>query len=441
MFRWTERTKRRWCRRLFGLGCLAPTLAVLVLCAWLASERYRRRHEAALGELIGLEVRIAAVEHPRPGEVRYRGLEVLESDGQRPLASVAQLDCWNGRGGLSLVGTTARVDAALWPELSRLIAAQLRRRGPAEPRGWQLRLARAEWIDPQGALALAPLELRVENTPAGRRLQTTFQPADAPLTERCRVVVSRDGVLGAGPKVEWTTGQAALPCRLWAPLLPVAGELGPASRFAGRGYLIWQPDGPEGEFQGRLVELDLHEVVSRRLPHRLSGRAEMLVQRAQFFQGRLTELAASLSAGPGVASRSLFDALWAALGTRPARRLAQSDLRLVDYERIELGLVLDQRGLALRGLCPPGDIGAMVVDRQGPLLRQPDAMQTTAALIQALAPTAGTATPAWRAADALARHLPWPELPATSDLVRRPDGPGEIPAGAAPTSPAGGLER
>lgn len=441
MFRWTERTKRRWCRRLFGLGCLAPTLAVLVLCAWLSSDRYRQRHEAALSARVGLEVRLAAVEHPRPGEVRYRGLEVYDADGQRRLASVAQLDCWEGRGGASLVGTTARLDAAAWPELTRLVAEQLRRRGPAELPGWQLRLARAEWRDAHGELALAPLEMRTESTPDGRRWQTTFQPADAPLAEQCRLVVSRAAAAGSTPRVEWTTGQAALPCRLWAPLLPLAGEVGAASKFAGRGYVVFHADGPEGEFQGRLTELDLHEVVSRRLPHRLSGRGEMLVQRAQVFQGRLTELAASLTAGPGVASRSLFDALWGSLGTRPARRLAQSDLRLIDYERIELGLVLDQRGLALRGLCPPGDVGALVVDRQGPLLRQPDEIQSTAALIQALAPTAGATTPAWRAADALARHLPWPELPAAAELVRQPEGAGQVTPATVGPSPSDRLRR
>ena len=154
----------------------------------------------------------------------------------------------------------------------------------------------------------------------------------------------------------------------------------------------------------------MQSLVSEQFPHRLSGKAEFVVQKARFRHGRLEEAAGTLSAGPGVVSQSLVSAAIANLHLVPAPDNSHADDMLRQYEQLALAFTLDSAGLTLRGQCS-GAAGVVMRLGDGTVLREAGTSSgPMAALVRTLVPQSEVQVPATRESDWLIERLPVPQV-------------------------------
>ena len=186
-------------------------------------------------------------------------------------------------------------------------------------------------------------------------------------------------------------------------------HLGPHCRFRGALRATETAAGWEGEVAGRLQSVELDDLVSGQFPHRLSGHAELIVERLRFRSGRIDQATGVLSAGPGLAGRSLFKSASDGLGLVPAGEIKTLG-QLVPYEQLALAFSFDEHGLAIRGQCGEPAPGGILCDRTGALMLEPErASQPIINLVRTLVPSNDTQVPITRESDTLLRLLPLPE--------------------------------
>ncbi len=212
-----------------------------------------------------------------------------------------------------------------------------------------------------------------------------------------------------GAVVELHTGETAVPCWLLAGPLGFLPHLGPRASFRGSIWATETSDGWEGEISGALVDVDLQSLVTEQFPHRLSGRADIAIQKCSFRHGRLEEAGGVLTAGPGVIGRSLLIAAADNLHLT-AGEAAAKVATLQEYRELALGFVIDTAGITLRGQCS-GAPGVLVKSRDGALLTESAGPPEPAvALLRMLVPQSEVQVPATREADWLIGRLPVPAV-------------------------------
>src|ERR1700742_2986455 len=81
------------------------------------------------------------------------------------------------------------------------------------------------------------------------------------------------------------TGDAALPCGVFAPLVDPTAWLGSRAEFSGYVWLEETPRGWDGEITGQLTHLDLDRLVTGRFPHVVHGEADLRIERAKLLDG------------------------------------------------------------------------------------------------------------------------------------------------------------
>ena len=88
----SDKTRRRITLILFAVLCVVPTL---VVAAWGVSRHlpwHVRAEAQRLGWQLGMKVSIGAVEHPRPGVVRYEGLVLANPETGKEVARCRVLE-------------------------------------------------------------------------------------------------------------------------------------------------------------------------------------------------------------------------------------------------------------------------------------------------------------------------------------------------------------
>jgi hypothetical protein len=273
-------------------------------------------------------------------------------------------------------------------------------------------------------LTLTDLEGKIEKPSGGSQADIAFRVTgfETPKPVQIRIARSRQtepATTGGG----LYTGEGALPCT-WLELgFPELEAFGPEARFRGYLWVNESPQGRGGELAGHFAGVDLERLVAAHFPHTLRGNASLSVQQALFHQGRLQEATGWLTAGPGVIGRSLLDATADRLGMDRAAALEGAE-QPVPYDRLAVSFRIDSGGLQLRGECPPPGSGAVLVSRDGLLLREPMVQPVPiAAVLQALVPTAHVQVPATRETDWLVRRLPVPHASA----ARIAEAPSPVP--------------
>ena len=137
----------------------------------------------------------------------------------------------------------------------------------------------------------------------------SFRVAGMDTTEPIRVKIVRT-LKNSQPTttVEFHTAGADIPADMLAAALGVANHLGTRAKFNGSVWFMETAEGIDGEMSGQFTDVDLQQLVTEQFPHRLSGSAAITIQQARFSRGRLEEASGTLTAGPGVISRSLLAA-------------------------------------------------------------------------------------------------------------------------------------
>ena len=162
MFQMHERTRRQITFLLFLVLCVVPTATVAAWGAWWRSAGHVRLEAQRLSWLLGMNVSLSAVGHPKPGKVLYEGLELASPETGRVV-----LRCRTLRTGWETVkdqqgqertvpaisAVEPEIEAVQIHELWQLIDRVLSRR--AELSGIAARLA-AEHVTVKTAWALGP---------------------------------------------------------------------------------------------------------------------------------------------------------------------------------------------------------------------------------------------------------------------------------------------
>jgi hypothetical protein len=425
MFRLHDKTRRRICLACFFLFCIAPTLGAAAWCAMRHLPWAPKSEAQRLGRQLGLEVRLRGLKYLRPGVVLYEGFQLADPETGRRLLSCRLLEVQerqtadpsgNRKPLLSLLASQPEIESSGLNQLGMLLQrAMLRQTGRPD---MDLRLTAGELTLRAGvdSQTLTGVEAALENLPDGVQAAATFRLAGLDASEPMKIRLVRNRQTAPPTSgFELHTGTGELPCELLAAVLPELGALGAQCRF--RGYFWANQDSHgslinnwTGEATGQLLGVDLGRLASDNFPHKLSGTADVTIQRARFRLGRLEEASGAIVAGPGVISRSLLEAAAKHLGLSCNVDLASLDDQ-VAYDQLALAVYLDQQGLQIEGRCSSNDHAVITTKRRQSLLSEGMSQpQPVTALIQTLVPDSILQVPATNQTDWLVSHLPMPPV-------------------------------
>lgn len=412
MFSLHDNTRMLICRAAFVALCVVPTCGVVAWCVAVRGDGYRATHERAIHDALGWRVQIEGVSLPKPGLTLYQGLEISDADDSQLLAEAPFLEVRAGDDGTVLAlpfpatANGLRLDAILR-------SGELLLRSVDEGESWTLAAQNVTVHLKSGDQTLAGCTGTLERDEQGARLSLSFglaesKPPDAAAAKMEMTIA--DASDAASPcSVSFTTGGAPLPCTLVGSYWPAALRLGSAATFEGRVAATRSAGHWNAELAGTFHNVDLSRLLES-FPHKLTGVAEINIERAKIVDGRIEQAAGKLVAGPGIISRSLVHAAQQHLGLEPSRQtLLGRDNHLV-FRELNLAFDIDQRGLLLRGEFSKAP-GAVLVDEKLVLVRQGASERVPVVnLLRTLVPQSSVHVPATRETSPLAALLPVPAL-------------------------------
>jgi hypothetical protein len=409
MFPIHDRTRRWICRVIFILGGVLPTAAVAAWAAVVHSASHLEAVRLRVAEVLGLDVRLASVSYSQPGVMLLEGMELAEAETGESLASIRAAEVIGDGKSQTIVLSQPDVNIARPAWLWTLIDGRLRRHADQVP----LRLAAGELTlrFRGGVQTLVDCNAQLQSSSKSAGLTAAFRLADVPGVEPVRLRFERTSVGGeSASSFELNARSSAVPCALLAALAERGNFLGQKSTLRGDIRATEMPDGWQGEFSGRLENVDLNDLVSNQFPHRLSGTASVTVEKAIVHRGRLEEFQGEISAGPGIISESLLSAAVDQLKMRRDGAVA-ADGSFVRYETLRAAFRLDSNGLKLSGVCLKNPTGVVVCRQAGAILWESlGGPLPIAALVKALVPDSKLQVPATRQTDWLLNLLPIPDV-------------------------------
>lgn len=351
------------------LGAL-PFLALVAWAVHRGSASHRDEIRDRWQQAVGLGLAIEAVEHPRPGVTRARGVSVVSPTGSRiAMAPVVEVEAAADEDRLRF--ERVQVDPALAAVLGDLGREWLRR-DARHPRSCVIDIAHVGWSggDAAADAAASPRPLRIECVARGmaRAVRVTRPGAAEDVLRVVRTVVAAaDGADRESYEVEVALDEA-VPLAVVAGLVGLRDDVttvaGNSAVVAGRCSAASDESGWHGEANGRVLGIDLARCVAP-LGARGGGAARAEIDRLAWQDGRLVDARGRFDVGAGWIDAAFADRLTLALGCRPAQAPPQDGERRFDaagFEaRIEGGRVVvtaasgTPRALAIAA-------GAVVID-------------------------------------------------------------------------------
>ncbi len=397
------------------LLCLVPTTAVLGWGIVRKMPSHLHEQEQQLSDVLGLQAALMSVTHPRPGAVLYEGLRLTDPESGEVVLRCRLLEVERRGGVMTITASQPEIDAAHADCLQRLLARWQRREFAGES-NIQLQSRELVWrvSSPQvreTAVTLTGVQGSLQQTAAAAEVVLSFLLAEQRNNEPVEIRLTRSRQSNP-PTSEFSlkTGEMAVPCMLFNPLVDSPGVLGNESRFRGAIRAKETSAGWSGDLEGIFSDVDLQPLVSERFPHQLTGKADITIERAAFQDGRLTEAALELVAGPGVISRSLLLAAVESLHME-AKETFSPRSPLVDYQQLIFQARFDADGLQISGQADPRFPRAVIFDTQRVLLFAPEMKSLpVTALVRMLVPSNEVQVPASRETQWLIEHLPVPQV-------------------------------
>ena len=404
------------CRAGFVLFCLLPTLLVIgsILVTRSTFYRTRQRVELAsrLSEVLGVDVAIERLESVGGDGVLLHGLRLRDPETARLLVTVRLLEVRETEGTLKLLASQPEVEASALGRLWELLRDRLLRDRDADHRVAAFAAQELTLRGAEQSQTFTEVRGTLEPSDSGPQLSLEFRLAGAEMTEPAQFRVVRNRQLSP-PATGWAlrTGNAALPCSLMIEQLPFLARLGPECRFQGSIWASRTVDGWEGDISGRLVDLDLYNLVSESFPHKLTGSAELLLTVARIQRGRLIEASGELRSNHGVISQSLLLAIRDELHLTLNMDALPVDEQRVLYRDLAVAFRLDQGGLSMAAVRESKSPGVLLEGDAGWLVAE--SAETTipvVALVRALVPDSRLLVPASRQTEPLLHVLPIPDV-------------------------------
>lgn len=412
MFSLHETTRIRLCRAAFLALCIVPTCAVIAWAVYANAPAYRRAHERAIAACTGWQAGLTGVSSPRPGMLLYEGLELSDPDSGELLARLPFVEVTSAGGTVVVkLPFPAAVNGTRLDAFWKLINHLARRR----PASGTLRFCAQNLTIrlPEGDHSFTDVVGQIDGDEAHTQAKLTFRRAIAGTipAEPCRLTLTRRGdATTAKQVIQLTTGSTPLPTSLFAPLWSGAPGFGKTCQFTGHIYAVERSGVWTTELEGRASGIDLDLVVSRRFPHKLSGLAEIRLKSVTLEGGRIVRAEGSVTAGPGIISRSLVQSAQTHLHIQAAAQALKGRGNLIPYQQLSVGFKISTEGMSLHGEVP-GTRGAMLVDSRRVLAVEPPLVtQPVVDLVRTLVPNSEVHVPATRETARLSGVLPLPSI-------------------------------
>ncbi len=345
----SRQSRVQLCRFGFTLFCLVPTLVVGRFVFWPDTpENWRSQ----IRDQLGVNAAIGEVSHPRPDITLLDDVELADPETGHLLA-LNRVELRKRNDQIIVVAGHAVVHIDRLHSVFEVIHDRvLRKRLRTSPRVTiQIEtLAFGNAPEAPSANSIQDLTLTFDETKEGPKASISFRLPDDKQSGRVEVSIERKNRSPAAPTTRWliATGECSLPCTLLSRIAASLATLGDECQFQG---MIWgeqTPDGLRGEINGRLTNVDLHQLVGRRFSHELQGRADVLLERAHLLNGQLINAAGNLVVRRGSTSLSLLTAASKYLRLRQLRAVTRER---VEFEQLRFGFQIDGRRLSVRGQC------------------------------------------------------------------------------------------
>ncbi len=411
-----ETTRRLICRAVFLIVCLVPTLGLFAWVGFTRSSPYqtarRRAWQQQLSQEWGLEVTLERLRTPTRGVYLLDRVRLADPETGERLVEIRQLELGRYQDEWLLRAAQPELKGEhilrLWEAFhERFLRAEPSRLRRAQLTCGELTISRT---DGQGATTLSDVRFRLLLAAEGPQVTFEFRDVALQMAEPAQLRVTRDRQRSP-PATRWelNTHSTALPTSLLADYLPSLHWLGTEATFQGAVETVHSPGGWQGEFSGRLRDIDLESLITERYDHKLSGRADVLFRRARFEDGTLTDAAGDVVGHGGSVSRSLLAQADRTLGLAAAPRVRALEADpLLRYRELKFAFALNRQGLRLVGHCSGPDQGVVMADGYGPLLQDQSEIAQVVALVQTLSSPQGEQVPATKEAYQLLHILPLP---------------------------------
>lgn len=416
--------RRRLCRAIFCATCLLPTLVVGGAAVFLNTPVYRAaraaRWRSRLTAQLGLNVQCSDMDWNDHGQPVARRIELRDLESRGCLARAQSATMARGEARPTIDVVQGRLIFSRLPRLMAVLNEHLMQRNASTGVSFELFANTLLLEKDSRSESLLDLRLALDVADTSTEAFLAFRPTGAAEDEMVRLRVVRNRQLDP-PATGWElhTGSIALPCQLLYAWLPQLRRLGPTCTFAGS---IWSEQlhpGWEAEISGVFHQLDLDQLVTGQFPHKLSGMAELHLDRLVVHQGRVVEAEGKLCSAGGVVSQTLIEATQKHLALESHAPLPEA--MLLRYSKLSVQFSLTEGGLRLSA--DGGDERQTVLaDSQGPLLSARDTEPLAPhALVKCLVPLNRMDVPASKETMALLKAIPLPAVNpvATADASDR----------------------
>ncbi len=370
MFALHETTRSALCRMGFLVLCVLPICAILAAAGWLRSDVCRAIHERELSGQLGLAVSCDRVLLTHPEGLRYEGIVLADPETGAEIASASWLNVskhddamFVGLGAAELNGS--RIDC-----LRDLLMRQLRTGKPGKrvlavsPKLTMRMLDKSQFV-------LEDVSAQFDFARDKAQVVVDFQPVDRQGRKKVELGVMRNRrTTPPSTTIAVDTKSSTLPCSLVSAFFPVLARLGPASRFQGGMLMFESPQGWNGHFEGKFVNVDLASLVTHQYSRQLTGTAQIRIQAAKISAGRIEQMRGELTSGAGVIHQEFVKSMTNRFNLSTSRvksTLGESH----PFSELAFAFAMDAMGLLIKGKCQSATPGAVLVDQKGVAIGEP----------------------------------------------------------------------
>jgi|GEM_PF-2200840 len=372
-----EATRRRVCLALFVLGCILPTVGMLLWVGWRMTPWYLAQQASEAERLLGLVVRLEGLSEPRPAEAIYQGVQLADPDSGQPILRADQVQIrWLpphaanracvGRVEMGFQGLEIYTEG-----LPRLV--ELVRRALGQPAHWpryevHLHASEARLRIGQQIRNLSECTGFLQPLDGGCQGSVSFRLAGSPVNQPIQIRFGRDHRQSPPLSgLELALGESAIPCGVLVGVLPGLARLGPLASMQGTLWICQQQGQVEYRFQGHLFQVDWRTLLGEESNRLLTGLAQIDVEDARLVDNRLEEAVMRIRGGPGTLSRRFWQSAVQELGLSSGLQPGP-DEETFSYEQLGAAVRIGPEGLLLRGICPVPAPGSIVVSSHQLLL-------------------------------------------------------------------------
>ena len=368
-------TRRLFCRVVFLVLCVFPTLSVIAGIVAFQLPTYKASVQAALARRLGMSVSVDRISKPRPGLTRLVNLCVKAPENGTQVVHVGEVEV-SARADITVVRLhRTRMDGANLRGLCLAIHNNLLCQPGNAGTPMRIVADNVRVYDAAGEWLYDQVVADYHGTEAQSRMTCTVHVRLRDTAELFTVIVDRNHA-STLPTTSFSvdTQQCHVSCRHLVPLWPFLSEVGPVTTFQGR---LWgmarTASGWQGEGSFQLSGMEIQPLMKHRWGHQLTGTCEVQCQQLRVINGQVKEFRGSLVLGEGVISDSLVRAAQQHLGAvRDESRYDLVNDGKLAFQALTVDIQLDGAGLELRGRRHGKYEDAILVDAGGNiLLREP----------------------------------------------------------------------